>query len=248
MHQQNRIQGIADALVEARRQGRSWRPASWEGLSVDDAYAVQDQVGERLGWFSGSRPAAWKAGAPNRSATPTAAPLPKVLDSGRAWSCQGQGGVAIEAELAFRFGRSPSSAEDIPDCIATMCVSIEIVATRLDGGYQAPAEWKLADHQLHAGLVVGREVDFSMLDWGRQKVGVEINGVASAGGEGGHPCGDPLWPLPWLIQHASARGHGARSGDLVTTGSWVGIIPVQPGDEVVAHFPGIGSATVRFVP
>jgi 2-keto-4-pentenoate hydratase len=46
------------------------------------------------------------------------------------------------------------------------------------------------------------------------------------------------------MRHVADRG-GLREGDVVTTGSWVGIVPVQLGDDVVARFTGIGEARVR---
>jgi 2-keto-4-pentenoate hydratase len=248
MHSQDTIDTIAGGFIEARRNGRLWAPAAYQPLSAADAYAVQDRVGAALGWFAQDRPAAWKAGAPNRSAEPTAAPLPSVLQSGAQWPCAGWHGLGVEAEIAFRLGKTPSSKDDILHCIATMCVSIEICATRLADVSTAPAEWKLADQQSHADLVIGPEIPFAAREWDRQRCIVEINGAVAAEAEGSHPCADPLWPLPWLAKHAAARGKALRAGDLITTGSWVGILPVKAGDRVSASFDGIGSVQLQLAP
>jgi len=242
------IQAIADALVHARRDRTVWSPDFSQPLSIEEAYAVQDRVASALGWFAARRPAAWKAGGPDRLTEPTAAPLPSVRESGVRWPCTGQHALSVEAEVAVRFGRTPSTSVDIIDCIDTMCVSIEIVATRLADGLHAPAAWKLADQQLHADLVIGAEVPFTARDWSSQRCSLSINGKVQLAVQGAHPCGDPLFSLAWLAQHARRCGDGLRAGDLVTTGSWTGITPVQPGDRVVARFDGIGEAVVELVP
>ena len=35
-------------------------------------------------------------------------------------------------------------------------------------------------------------------------------------------------------------------GDLVTAGTWAGILPAAPGDRIDVEFDGIGHATVEF--
>ena len=63
---------------------------------------------------------------------------------------------------------------------------------------------------------------------------------------GSHPWGNPLRLLPWATAHFLERGSPLQSGDILTTGSWTGMEFAQPGDEIVARFPGVGEATVRF--
>ena len=70
------------------------------------------------------------------------------------------------------------------------------------------------------------------------------NGTTRADAKGTHPNGNAPHPLPWLFDHAQARGRGLRAGDLVTTGAWV-VLPVQPGDHVEVAFEGLGTASVR---
>ena len=50
--------------------------------------------------------------------------------------------------------------------------------------------------------------------------------------------------LQWL-QHACALYGKVPAGTVVTTGTWVGIVPAQRGDAVVAVFAGIGEARVQ---
>lgn len=241
-----RNQDIVQRLTQAWRSGQPWTAHNFdENLSLDDAYAIQAGVAQTLGWFP-EGPKAWKAGGKTQV---TAAPLPEVLRSPAAWPIA-QDEVVIEAELAFRLARTPSSAQDIAACLGTVCVSIEIIATRITGGLAAPANWKLADQGLHAGLVIGTErpyapyAAFTREDWARQNCGVWVNGAVVTQTQGTHPSGDPLSALLWLYAHAATNTGGLRAGDLVTTGAWI-VETVRTGDTVDVEFEGFDAARVQ---
>ena len=61
---------------------------------------------------------------------------------------------------------------------------------------------------------------------------------------GTHMLGDPAWLLPQWLRHACARFGPLPLGTVVTTGTWVGILPAQAGDTVHVVFDGIGVASV----
>lgn len=237
------LQTIVQGLVSARR-GQAWSHRGMAPeLSVDDAYAIQSGVASALGWFPDG-PKAWKVGG---QPLITAAPLPEVLLSPARWSCSSPGGVLIEAELAFRLAETPARPEDILACIGTVCVSIELIGTRLSDGLSAPAHWKLADQGVHAGLVAGSETPyavcahFSDADWRQQACCVLVNGHLEQQVQGTHPSVNPLAALPWLVVHAAQHTGGLKAGDLITTGAWA-MLTVVPGDVVEVVFDGVGSA------
>ncbi|MGQ0546808.1 MAG: fumarylacetoacetate hydrolase family protein [Betaproteobacteria bacterium] len=112
--------------------------------------------------------------------------------------------------------------------------------TRLSGWETAPALWKLADFQSNAALIIGNGTEkWRTVDFGALQVELVVNGARAAGAVGGHPAGNPSSLLPSLREHCAGRG-GVQPGDVVTTGSWVGIVKVRPGDEIEARFAGIG--------
>ena len=227
---------IAALLLEARG-GASLVDATAEApADLAQVYRIQGLVLEAL---SGSaRCSAWKAIPPRPGAEPTASPVPPacVLASPASLAA-GRGLLGVEAEIAFRLGADLSADEAM--------VLIELAETRLASWEEAPALWKLADFQSNGALIVGsgtrawREIDFAA-----QAVELWINGKLERRATGAHPSGDPSRLLPWLARHAAGRG-GLQPGDVITTGSWVGIVKVHPGDDVVAGFPGIGEARLR---
>ncbi|APW39187.1 hypothetical protein RD110_19830 [Rhodoferax koreense] len=241
-----RNQAIVDHLLEARRSNQPWPAPFDETPSTEDAYAIQAAVGEALGWFpEGAK--AWKVGGKGPI---SAAALPEVLQSPAAWATTGPDEVVIEAELALRLARTPTGPQDVAACIGTVCVSIEIVGTRLVGGLTAPPAWKLCDQGLHAGLVIGAEQPFApyaaytLEDWARQPCQLLVNGQLVKETKGTHPTGDPLSGMPGLTEHAARYTGGLRAGDLVTTGAWI-IEKVRPGDKVEVRFEGFGKAVVQ---
>ena len=234
------LRQIADSLVEARRSGEAWSPGTFDdALGLVEAYCVQDAVASSMGWFPSGRPSAWKAGG---KPAMSAAPLPMVLASGAAWVDAVGHDLVAEAEIAVRLGRTPTSAADAAACVATLCVSLEVVGTRLAGGLAAPAAWKLADQGVHGVLVVGPESPWAPRDWATQPCSLQINDEPALHATGTHPNGDVLAPLTWLYTHALERGLPLQAGDLITTGAWL-VAPVRHGDQITVGFKGAGAVT-----
>ena len=65
--------------------------------------------------------------------------------------------LVAEEEIPLRLGGTPASGSYSADCVATFCVSLDIVGTRLAGSLSAPSGWKLADQCVHLVLVIGPE-------------------------------------------------------------------------------------------
>jgi 2-keto-4-pentenoate hydratase len=234
-------QTIAREIVQAHRTGVVWQPEAFDAaLTVDEAYRIQAAVARELGWFLDGR-AAWKVGgiAPNISGSP----LPVVLPSGAVWPAANAHGLTMEAEIAVRLTRTPTSADEVLDCIGEVCASIELVSTRLADGLNAPTAWKIADQQVHAVLVAGAAEPFAQIDWTAQSLTVDINGDRAAQGTGTAANGNPLSTLPWLFAQAQRAGLPLKAGDLITTGAWA-VIPIATGDHIRVVFDGLAPVEV----
>lgn len=244
----NALLPAADILVAAYRQHR---PQPVSAAAPDDrrtAYLVQQQVWRALA--GSDRPTAWKVGAPDREAEPTAAPVfPHLVAATPATLPTGSFiGFGIEAEIAVRFGRAlparaaPYARADILDAIAAVHVAIELVDSRLADPAAAGPLWSLADNLSNNGLVLGdaiahwREADFA-----EPVVRIRANGTMLLEQPGRQPLDDLFYCLPWWINHVG----GARAGDIVTTGAWTGMHPVGLPAAVEVEFAGLGRAQVR---
>jgi 2-keto-4-pentenoate hydratase len=224
----------AALLLQARAGGPLVDAASEPGpADLEEMYRVQDLVLQAIA--NGERPGAWKAIPPRPGAEASASPVPaRHVVASPAKLAAGRQLLGVEAEVAFRLGTDLQPEEAL--------VLIELCETRLADWANASSLWKLADFQSNAALIIGsgtrawRKVDFSA-----QTVELVVNGKPAKRALGAHPAKDPSKLIPWMVGHCAARG-GLQAGDIIATGSWVGIVKVEPGDEIVARFPGIGEA------
>jgi 2-keto-4-pentenoate hydratase len=241
------------ALLGARRTNR---PVPAPAISdAQAAYTVQDAVARTLEWFGDDVPLHWKSGGPSRGAELTHAPLPPA----GVWRSPATAGDwplrlrAIEAEIALRLAHDVDAARAAaldPDSarmlVDAMCVSIELVESRLQEGLEAPALARLADLQSHGALVLGDWVPWQpQRDWAAQRLQVDIGNQPPAVFTGTHALGDPAWVLPGWLRHATRDGATVRAGTVVTTGTWCGVLFARAGDRVVVTFDGVGQASVQ---
>lgn len=244
-------QTLITALTQARLSGQPLRAADWASAihSEAEAYAVQDGVAAALGWLEGPLVRHWKSGGATRSGPFSHAPLdPAGINSAdRPWPLLG-----VEAEVALRLGRdvSPEAAramasETAGHWVDAMAVSVELVASRWAEGLAAPALLRMADHQSHAGLLLGPWQSYAARDWSTQTCQVQIGSQTPVTHTGSHSLNDPAWLLPAWLQHLTRHGAIVAAGTVVTTGSWVGCLPVQPGDRVSVDFAGLGHLTAQ---
>ena len=256
MNDRQRVKTAADLIVSAYETGAAFTTEFGEApATLDEAYAVQDAVVQRLWIGGGETIRGWKTGGPSAQATPIAAPIPasRILASPAELNGEDFHVIAVEAELAYMLRKdlppreAPYGEAEASAAVASMHVAIEVCDSRLRDWRTADALWKLADMQMNAALVVGLPAnDWQRIIPERQVAILEIDGRICAEKTGSHPYGNPVRLLPWLANHCALRCGGLRAGDVVTTGAWTGMHFVAPGAEVLARFPGIGEARVRF--
>jgi 2-keto-4-pentenoate hydratase len=247
---------LAELLVAARREGRTVSAAGWETAlqNAEQAYAVQDAVAAALGWFSEGPPRHWKCGGPSRQATLTNAPLAPagVRASAADFSDLTLHDPGIEAEIALRLGADVTpdvaaglTADDAASLVDAMTVSIEIVDSRWQEGQQAPGLLRLADSQSHGALALGAWVPHAARDWSAQRCEARVGSQATVVRTGTLSIGEPSWLLPIWLRHATRHGATVPASTVVTTGTWVGVLPARRGDSVSVEFPGIGRTTLQ---
>lgn len=249
---------LGQALASAWREGRALdAAAAWQDKVSDavEAYRVQERVAAAMGWFDDAAvPGHWKSGGPSRDAVLTHAPLPPagVRASPAQFTDMHFNAPGIEAEIALRLGANvtPERAaaltpQNAAAVIDAMAVSIEIVDSRWKDPAQASAWLRLADQQSHGALVLGTRIPYAARDWAAQRCEARIGTREPVLRTGTHPLGDPAWLLPTWLAHATRDGKSVPAGTVVTTGSWVGVLPIARGERVVVEFPGIGRAEAR---
>jgi 2-keto-4-pentenoate hydratase len=242
-------QTAAAELMEARRTRRLLDTRGRGPGGVEQAYEVQEAVARELGPIAG-----WKVGAKAPGDTPLAAPLfsSLVRPSPATFAPGSFHMIGIEAEVAFKLGTAvPARAQPLAPAevfahVASVHAAIEIVDTRLADWSNADRLWALADNQTNGAFVYDPAgVPWRDADYTDAQVRLEINGEVVVERAGGNPAGDPRPLLVWLVNHCATQRGGLAAGTFVTTGSYTGMIFIEPGATVTATFPGLGSAQVR---
>nr|WP_067287241.1 fumarylacetoacetate hydrolase family protein [Marinobacterium profundum] len=251
---QPQVEQAAELFLQAYRSGQQIDalPDALCPQSKADAYAIQAIVSGEL-CSTGIR--TWKVGAPNLDTEPYAAPIfesvvsasPTIIPAEKLHM------IGMEVELCYRFNTDlPTrakaySVEEVAAAIEGVYVAIEVVDTRIKQWQTCAELWKLADNQINAALIIGSGVqDWRGLDPAKLAGELVVNGEVLVRGEGAHSVGDPMHLVHWTVNHLAGRTGGFRKGDVVTTGSWTGMVFVEPGAEVVGRFEGVGEARVSF--
>jgi 2-keto-4-pentenoate hydratase len=157
-----------------------------------------------------------------------------------------------EAEFAFRMGRDlaprphPYSVDEVLDAVATLHPAIEVPDSRFDDFTIVGAPQLIADNACAHLFVLGppAETDWRALDL------VEHSATGTAGnvtreGKGANVLGDPRVALAWLVNELSGLGITLKAGEVVTTGTCLVPLPIQPGVDVTADFGTLGSVSAR---
>ena len=156
----------------------------------------------------------------------------------------------IEPEVAFVL-KKPLQGPGVTVSEAISAVdyvlpALEIVDSRIEN-------WKIglfdtiADNASSAAVVLGStptplaDVDLRLMGAVMHK-----NGQVAGTGAGGAVLGSPINSLVWLANTVGARGVVLDAGHVILPGAVCAMVPVAAGDTVTATFAGLGSVTARF--
>ena len=252
MLNEHQIDRAAQHLLAARRSNTPGPciPEAFRPADTDSALAIQDRVLERLGETVGG----WKCGVPNPVTGPIVATIPAsaILRSSPCvvFGDKGQ----IEPEIAFVIGRdlparaTPYSPEEIRGAIRESRLVLELITTRYaDKASATPAE-VLADAFNNHGLLIGPVIP-NVLDHPLEKLHARIHTASGALFDKvqGHPSGHPLNAFSWLVQFLNGRGQGLKAGQVVTTGSYAGIVDAPLNTPIHVELGDLGAIDVELI-
>lgn len=214
------------------------------------AYALQARVSAALGTPSG-----WKLGGIVMGEIPRYSRLfaERSQLSPARFSRGDFHRVYLEPELAVVMGEAvvprdvPYRLEEIIPRVASLHAAIELVDSRFEAWPEVPPLWQLADGLSHGAFVLGAAALPGNLSQMRDApYRLDLDGETVISGKGGHPGGDPARLLVEMINaHVRASGRGLDAGEVITTGTFNGVVAMRAGQEARLAFPGIGEALLR---
>jgi len=242
-------------LVAARASRRPGErlPEACRPADVADALAIQERVRELLRASIGG----WKCSLPSAAREIAAAPIftSTITSNSPCAILPIEGKARIEPDIAFVIGRDlPSRATPYSDAevlagIRETRAVLELIGPRyVDPAAVSYPEF-LADSIANQGLFVGPAVvDGLALPLAAFRIAIDTPNRQLLVRNGEHPDGHPLRPLVWLANHLASRGTGLTAGEVVTTGSYCGMVDVPLDTPLVIAFGDFGRLSVQFVP
>jgi 2-oxo-hept-3-ene-1,7-dioate hydratase len=234
------------------------------GMTLDEAYAVQDEL-VALKLARGRKRIGWKIGLTSRAMqeqlkidTPDSGVLldDMLFANGATVLKNHFIQPRVEAEIAFLMARDLSGAhvtrDDVIAATAHVAPALEILDTRILRTDPATGKARIitdtvSDNAANAGIVLGDErhaPQSNDLRW----VGavVKRNGVVEETGLGAGVLDDPITGIVWLQQRLARYGRGLKTGDVVLSGSFVRAIEAPPGSRFEADFGAFGQVSINF--
>lgn len=224
--------------------------------TVDDGYAVQAAWSAHTGW----EVVGWKIGCTSRTAQemldiaqPFAGRVfaPFLHDSPVVLPASDFAAPLVEGEFAFTLGRDlpprtggyqRAEVEAVVDAVRP---AIEIVATRFADFAAAGAPNLIADCGANGALVVGPPITaWRDVDLAATTVTMHVDGTPMGTGTGTDVLGHPLESLTWLANHLSDAGIALHAGQVVTTGTCTGAVPLAAGSTARTDHGVLGAVEV----
>ena len=247
------VDEAAQLLVAARKTGRRIEglPESCRPRDIESALAIQQQVADLLGLPIGG----WKCSLPPPGKL-FVAPIfaRRFIPALRVpQSSNGTPTASAEPEIAFVLGRdlppraAPYSEPEIRDAIGETRLVLEVLSGRYVDSPTISFPEQLADGLTNQGPFLG-PVATDALDRPLDSFPIKVEGP---GGfllvrDGRHPTGHPFPPLCWLVEFLNGRGQGLRRGQVVTTGSYAGVLELPLGVPLRVTFGDLGVLAVQF--
>ena len=160
-----------------------------------------------------------------------------------------------EPEFGFRFAHdigpraTPYTTAEVMAAVRDLHLTIELPDSRFRDFARVGGATLIADNACTRELVVGPRVsvDWRSLDLAGHAVHAQVGTRYTRDGIGSNVLGDPRKALAWLVNEVTALGLTIKAGELVTTGTCVVPLEIEPGDEVRADFGSLGRIAVKIV-
>jgi 2-keto-4-pentenoate hydratase len=250
---------LGDALAAARRDG-SYADIDWAGITdgasamAVQAVAVSAYGGRHIGYKIGatSEAAQQIVGCKGPFYGPMAANDACFDGDQVPWMDHYRG---VECEFAFTMARDYPGPGDVADreslrgAVADCFIALEVVGRRTAGEGMPQFPGIIADFSAHCRFVAGPGVaNWAEIDLAAVTVKGLANGSLTNEGSGAAVLGHPLNALAWLAEALVADGGRLRAGDIVSTGTTLGIVKPEPGATITGDFGDLGTVSLIFGP
>lgn len=252
------LDDLAQRLIDAADSVTAIAPfAESLGMSVDEAYDVQDAVLARTGAPIVAAKLGLTSVAKQRQMN-VDEPLYGWMTAPMYLGGEGRGTVQrsrfihprAEPEIAFYTGADLSgpdvTAADVLAATHFVAPAIDVLDSRFTG-YAFSLADVTADNASAGGYVMGAsqpvEGDLSLTGCVLEK-----NGEIVATAAGAAVMDHPAKAMAWFVRKLYERGLSLPAGSLVLAGAWTAAFTLEPGDTVRAEFDRYGTVELTCTP
>ena len=183
-----------------------------------------------------------------------------VFELGATVSLTGNRMRVVEPEFAFSFATAlapratPRTQDEVMATVAAVHAAFEVPDSRYRVFTQVGEAQLIADNACCGPFAFGSAVPAGRtLDLAAHAVHAVVTGADgqvryTRDGAGRAALGDPRHALTWLVNELSSLGVALEAGALVSTGTCMVPLEVQPGDHVMADFGVLGRIEMRLAP
>ena len=259
------IEQAAAMLLRAEHTRQQIRPTSalFPGMTLDDAYRIQQAVVERK-LATGRRIVGRKIGLTSRAMQqamqidePDYGTLldDMIFESGSTLEAGRYPDARIEVELALVLGRWLTADDTTIDHILAstrhVVPALELIAARShrvdpETGKPRGLLDTVADNAASAAVILGAPLAPDEVDLRWCGAILRRNGVVEETGLGAGVLDHPSHGALWLARRFAAHGVALEADQIILTGSFTRPVEVRAGDEFVADYGPHGIITCQF--
>ena len=178
-----------------------------------------------------------------------------LLENGDTVPLAGNNMRVAELEFAFRLGRDLPprkggyTMDEVRAAVASLHPAIEIPASRYTDFCAVGAAALIADNSCALAFLIGPAFDpgdWRDRDLAAWTVTAHVDGRGDTHGIGANVLGDPWRALHWLVNECAAHGMALADGQVISTGTCLVPVPVEPGDVLTTDYGAGEALTLRF--
>jgi 2-keto-4-pentenoate hydratase len=255
-----RVLAAADFLWTGRRERWSQLPTELAPRNLDEAYAVQVILRERLSDARG-RVAGWSIALVSPSqqhAFGVAQPLVGAIYEGTVYRSPARVRardfiqLSLGGTLTFRMAQSlsgqagPHDREAVQRAVSVCVPAIGLVEDRGAGDHAKVGGLQLAaENCWNAGLILGSPIPaWDRINLARMRGRLAFQGKWVADGLTRDLMGHPLDALTWLANELPRRGSYLKTGDWAVLGPFLPLKVIGGGQEAVFSIDGIAPVSL----
>jgi 2-keto-4-pentenoate hydratase len=211
-------QAVSDRL---NREPLAWEPLGWK------IAGTTEQVRQRLGIAEPIYGRTWRRFAID---SPARFEHKQLLDP----LVECEFFVTLRSSLPWR--EQAWTYDEVVAAVGTVQAGIEVAECRFPTAHLPALPLILADGAASGRYVYGGAIDQWRSGLADVRVDLWVDGALKRSGHGRDVMGDPLLPLLWLAEALRRLGRSLAAGEMISTGSCTGMLPVRAGQRVEARF------------